>query len=137
VVEVRLIYEIYPRSFQYTDADGSASVAASSRACLTYRLGAMSIWICPIFPPHGRFRLRRPANVRRQSSPLSARLAGLSMCSREAASRRLEGVARSRSHHTSDGTPSVVLGEPQFPRQWQSATVYLWRDMPEPDGRCA
>src|SRR5262249_21685733 len=46
-----VIYEIYPRSFQDTDADGVGDLRGIiARLPYLVDLGVDAIWICPIFP---------------------------------------------------------------------------------------
>ena len=46
-----VIYEIYPRSFQDTDADGVGDLRGIiARLPYLIDLGVDAIWICPIFP---------------------------------------------------------------------------------------
>jgi hypothetical protein len=121
-----VIYEIYPRSFQDTDADGVGDLRASSRA-LPYLidLGVDAIWICPIFPsPMADFGYDVASYV--DIDPLFGTFARLRCAAYRGASRRREGVARSRSQpHLRP--PSVVCEEPQFPRQRQTRLVSLAR----------
>jgi alpha-glucosidase len=46
-----VVYEIYPRSFQDTNADGVGDLRGIiARLPYLVELGVDAIWICPIFP---------------------------------------------------------------------------------------
>jgi alpha-glucosidase len=126
-----VIYEIYPRSFQDTDANGVGDLRGIiERLPYLVELGINAIWICPIFPsPMADFGYDVANYV--DIDPLFGTLRDFDMLLAQAHRAGLKVLLDLVPNHTSDRHPWFVESRSSHDnakRDW-----YLWRD-PGPQG---
>jgi alpha-glucosidase len=131
VVEVAVIYQIYPRSFQDTNGDGVGDLRGiMQRLQYLVELGIDAIWISPIFPsPMADFGYDICDYT--DIDPLFGTLAGFDQLLAAAHRLGLKVLLDLVPNHTSNRHPWFVesrSSRSSARRQW-----YLWRD-PAPDG---
>jgi len=125
------IYQIYPRSFQDTNADGVGDLEGIRRR-LDYlaALGVDAVWISPVYPsPMADFGY--DISDYRGIDPLFGTLADFDRLLAETHARGLKLLLDFVPNHTSDRHPWFV--ESRSSRQNPKRDWYLWRD-PAPDG---
>ena len=129
--ETGVIYQIYPRSFQDTNADGIGDLKGIERR-LDYLagLGVDAIWISPIYPsPMADFGYDVA-----DYCDIDSRFGGLADFDRllaQAHARGLKILLDFVPNHTSDRHPWFV--ESRASRDNPKRDWYIWRD-PAPDG---
>ena len=126
-----VIYQIYPRSFQDSDADGVGDLAGiESRLDYLAELGIDAIWLSPIFPsPMADFGYDIADYC--DIDPVFGDLAGFDRLLAAVHARGLRLLLDFVPNHSSDQHPWFVEsgGSRKNPkRDW-----YIWRD-PAPDG---
>ncbi len=121
-----VIYEIYPRSFQDTDADGVGDLRGIiARLPYLVDLGVDAIWICPIFPsPMADFGYDVVNYV--DIDPLFGTLRDFDVLLAEAHRAGLKVLLDFVPNHTSDRHPWFV--ESRSSRDNAKRDWYLWRD---------
>ena len=121
-----VIYEIYPRSFQDTDADGVGDLRGIiARLPYLVDLGVDAIWICPIFPsPMADFGYDVANYV--DIDPLFGTLRDFDVLLAEAHRAGLKVLLDFVPNHTSDRHPWFV--ESRSSRDNAKRDWYLWRD---------
>src|SRR5262245_9430454 len=121
-----VIYEIYPRSFQDTDADGVGDLRGIiARLPYLVDLGVDAIWICPIFPsPMADFGYDVASYV--DIDPLFGTLHDFDVLLTEAHRAGLKVLLDLVPNHTSDRHPWFV--ESRGSRDNTKRDWYLWRD---------
>ena len=126
-----VIYQIYPRSFQDTNADGIGDLRGIERR-LDYlaSLGVDAIWISPIYPSPMADCGYDVADYCDVDSRFGA-LADFDRLIAEAHARGLKILLDFVPNHTSDRHPWFV--ESRASRDNPKRDWYIWRD-PAPDG---
>jgi alpha-glucosidase len=126
-----VIYEIYPRSFQDTDADGVGDLRGIiARLPYLAELGVDAIWLCPIFlSPMADFGYDVASYV--DIDPLFGTLRDFDELLAEAHRAGLKVLLDLVPNHTSDRHPWFV--ESRSSRDNAKRDWYLWRDG-RPDG---
>jgi alpha-glucosidase len=126
-----VIYQIYPRSFQDSNADGVGDLEGIIRR-LRYlvELGVDAIWISPIFPsPMADFGYDVSDYL--DVDPAFGNLRTFDRLVAEAHRRRLKVILDYVPNHTSDQHP--WFAESQSSRTNDKRDWYIWRDA-KPDG---
>lgn len=121
-----VIYQIYPRSFQDSDADGIGDIEGIIRR-LDYLsdLGVDAIWICPIFPsPMADFGYDVSDYV--AVDPIFGSLNSIDRLIDEAHRRGLRVILDYVPNHTSDRHPWFI--ESRSCRNSPKRDWYVWRD---------
>lgn len=126
-----MIYQIYPRSFQDSDADGVGDLAGiESRLDYLAELGIDAIWLSPIYPsPMADFGydVANYCDV----DPMFGDLAGFDRLLAAVHARGLKLLLDFVPNHSSDQHPWFV--ESRASRENPKRDWYIWRD-PKPDG---
>lgn len=126
-----VIYQIYPRSFRDSNADGIGDLVGIERG-LDYlqSLGVDAIWISPIFPsPMADFGY--DVSDYRGIDPIFGTLADFDRLIAHAHGRGLKVLLDFVPNHTSDRHPWFT--ESRSSRGSAKRDWYIWRD-PNPDG---
>jgi alpha-glucosidase len=121
-----VIYEIYPRSFQDTNADGVGDLRGIiARLPYLVELGVDAIWICPIFPsPMADFGYDVANYI--GIDPLFGTLPDFDVLLAEAHRSGLKVLLDLVPNHTSDRHPWFV--QSRSSRDNAKRDWYLWRD---------
>jgi alpha-glucosidase len=121
-----VVYEIYPRSFQDTNADGVGDLRGIiARLPYLVDLGIDAIWICPIFPsPMADFGYDVASYV--GIDPLFGTLHDFDVLLTEAHRAGLKVLLDLVPNHTSDRHPWFV--ESRSSRDNAKRDWYIWRD---------
>ena len=121
-----VIYEIYPRSFQDTDADGVGDLRGIiARLPYLIDLGVDAIWICPIFPsPMADFGYDVASYV--DIDPLFGTLHDFDVLLTEAHRAGVKVLLDLVPNHTSDRHP--WFAKSRSSRDNAKRDWYLWRD---------
>jgi alpha-glucosidase len=126
-----VIYQIYPRSFQDTDGDGTGDLKAiAERLDYLVWLGIDAVWISPVYPsPMTDFGydISDYCNI----DPLFGTLAQMDALIAQAHSRGLKLIMDYVPNHTSDQHPWFI--ESRSTRASPKRDWYIWHD-PAPDG---
>jgi alpha-glucosidase len=126
-----VIYQIYPRSFQDSDADGVGDLpGVLSRLDYLESLGVDAIWLSPIFPsPMADFGydISKYTDI----EPMFGTLADFDRLVAELHRRRMRIVLDFVPNHTSDEHP--WFKESRSSRDNSKRDWYIWLD-PAPDG---
>ncbi len=126
-----VIYQVYPRSFQDSDADGVGDLAGmESRLDYLAELGIDAIWLSPIYPsPMADFGydIADYCDV----DPMFGDLAGFDRLLAAVHARGLRLLLDFVPNHSSDQHPWFV--ESRGSRENPKRAWYIWRD-PAPDG---
>jgi alpha-glucosidase len=130
--ETGIVYQIYPRSFQDSNADGVGDVRGIlSRLDYVRDLGVTTVWLSPIYPsPMVDFGYDVADYV--GIDPLFGTMADFDELLAAAHQRELKVVLDFVPNHTSDQHPWFLesrRGRDNPQRDW-----YIWRDG-KPDGR--
>jgi len=126
-----VIYQIYPRSFQDSNGDGTGDLRGiTERLDYLSWLGIDAFWISPFYPsPMADFGY--DVSNYRDVDPLFGTLADFDALVEEAHARGLKVVIDFVPNHTSDQHPWFV--ESRSSRDNPKRDWYVWRD-PKPDG---
>ena len=126
-----VIYQIYPRSFQDSDADGVGDLAGiESRLDYLAELGIDAIWLSPIYPsPMADFGYDIADYC--DIDPMFGDLAGFDRLLAAVHARGLRLLLDFVPNHSSDQHPWFV--ESRKSRKSPKRDWYIWRD-PAPDG---
>lgn len=126
-----IIYQIYPRSFQDSDGDGTGDLLGIiQRLPYLQALGVDAIWLSPIFPsPMADFGYDVADYV--DIDPIFGTLHDFDALVQEAHARGLRVILDLVPNHTSDEHPWFV--ESRSSRDNPKRDWYIWRD-PAPDG---
>ena len=126
-----IIYQIYPRSFQDTNADGIGDLQGIRRRLdHLLRLGVDAIWISPVFPsPMADFGY--DVSDYCGIDPIFGTLGDFDALVAEAKARGLRLILDFVPNHSSDQHPWFV--ESRASRQSPKRDWYIWRD-PAPGG---
>jgi alpha-glucosidase len=126
-----IVYQIYPRSFQDSNADGTGDLPGiTSRLDYLQWLGIDAIWISPIFPsPMADFGY--DVSNYTDIEPLFGTLEHFDTLLDEAHRRQIRVLLDYVPNHTSDQHPWFV--ESRASRDNPKRSWYFWRD-PRPDG---
>src|SRR6185369_8350807 len=126
-----IFYQIYPRSFQDTNADGVGDIAGIiERLPYLQSLGVDAIWLSPIFPsPMADFGYDIADYT--GIDPLFGTMAGFDALVKAAHDRGLKVILDLVPNHTSHRHPWFV--ESRGSRDNQKRDWYIWRD-PAADG---
>jgi alpha-glucosidase len=129
--QTRVIYQIYPRSFQDSNADGIGDLRGIiDRIDYLCWLGVKAIWLSPIFPsPMADFGYDISSYT--DIDPVFGSLADFDLLVAEMHRRGLKLILDYVPNHTSDLHPWFLdsrSGRESARRNW-----YIWRD-PAPDG---
>jgi alpha-glucosidase len=126
-----IIYQVYPRSFQDSNADGNGDLLGiTNRLDYFVDLGIDAIWLSPIFPSpmcDGGYDIRNYVDI----DPLFGTLADFDRLLAEAHARQIKVILDLVPNHTSDQHPWFLASRASNEnpkRNW-----YIWRD-PAPDG---
>ncbi|WP_442509640.1 alpha-amylase family glycosyl hydrolase [Novipirellula sp. SH528] len=126
-----VIYQVYPRSFQDSDADGVGDLAGiESRLDYLARLGIDAIWLSPIYPsPMADFGydIADYCGI----DPIFGDLAGFDRLLAAVHARGLKLLLDFVPNHSSDQHPWFI--ESRSSRENPKRNWYIWRD-PAPDG---
>jgi alpha-glucosidase len=126
-----VIYQIYPRSFQDTDGDGTGDLKGiAERLDYLVWLGIDAVWISPVYPsPMTDFGydISDYCNI----DPLFGTLAQMDALIAQAHSRGLKLIMDYVPNHTSDQHPWFI--ESRSTRASPKRDWYIWHD-PAPDG---
>ncbi len=127
-----VIYQIYPRSFQDSDADGVGDLAGIElRLDYLAELGIDAIWLSPIYPsPMADFGYDIADYC--DIDPMFGDLAGFDRLLAAVHARGLRLLLDFVPNHSSDQHPWFV--ESRGSRENPKRDWYIWRD-PAPDGR--
>lgn len=126
-----MIYQIYPRSFQDSDADGVGDLAGiESRLDYLAELGIDAIWLSPIYPsPMADFGYDISDYC--DIDPMFGDLAAFDRLLAAIHARGLKLVLDFVPNHSSDQHPWFI--ESRASRNSPKRNWYIWRD-PAPDG---
>ena len=126
-----IFYQVYPRSFQDTNADGVGDLnGVRQRLPYLADLGIDAIWLSPIFPsPMADFGY--DICDYKGIDPLFGTMADFDALIAEVHGRGLKLILDLVPNHTSDEHPWFV--ESRSSRENPKRDWYLWRD-PKPDG---
>ncbi|MFL5258526.1 MAG: alpha-amylase family glycosyl hydrolase [Hyphomicrobiales bacterium] len=126
-----VVYQIYPRSFQDSDADGIGDLPGiASRLGYLVELGIHAIWISPIFAsPMADFGY--DVSDFRAIDPIFGTLADFDRLLEAAHARGLKVILDFVPNHTSDRHPWFI--ESRSSRSSPKRDWYVWRD-PKPNG---
>jgi alpha-glucosidase len=126
-----IIYQIYPRSLQDSNADGVGDLAGiTSRLDYFPWLGIDAIWISPIYPsPMADFGY--DVSDYKDIDPLFGTLSDFDTLLEEAHKRGLKVILDFVPNHTSDQHPWFI--ESRSSRDNPKRDWYIWAD-PSPDG---
>lgn len=126
-----IFYQVYPRSFQDTNADGVGDLnGVRQRLPYLAELGIDAIWLSPIFPsPMADFGY--DICDYKGIDPLFGTMADFDALIAEVHERGLKLILDLVPNHTSDQHPWFV--ESRSSRDNPKRDWYLWRD-PKPDG---
>ena len=126
-----MIYQIYPRSFQDSDADGVGDLAGiESRLDYLAELGIDAIWLSPIYPsPMADFGYDIADYC--DIDPIFSDLAGFDRLLAAVHARGLKLLLDFVPNHSSDQHPWFV--ESRSSRENLKRDWYIWHD-PAPDG---
>ncbi len=126
-----IFYQVYPRSFQDTNADGVGDLnGVRQRLPYLAELGIDAIWLSPIFPsPMADFGY--DICDYKGIDPLLGSMADFDALIAEVHGRGLKLILDLVPNHTSDQHPWFV--ESRSSRDNPKRDWYLWRD-PKPDG---
>lgn len=126
-----LIYQIYPRSFQDSNADGTGDLRGiTQRLDYLHWLGVDAIWISPIFPsPMADFGYD-VANYT-DVDPIFGTLADFDELLAAAHTKDIKLILDYVPNHTSDQHPWFL--DSRSSRSSKKRDWYIWRD-PKPDG---
>ena len=126
-----VIYQIYPRSFQDSDADGVGDLAGiESRLDYLAELGIDAIWLSPIYPsPMADFGYDIADYC--DIDPMFGDLAGFDRLLEAAHARGLKLLLDFVPNHSSDQHPWFI--ESRSSRENPKRDWYFWRD-PAPSG---
>ncbi len=121
-----VVYQIYPRSFQDTDGDGTGDIGGIiSRLDHLVWLGVDAIWISPVYPsPMADFGYDISDYC--DIDPLFGTLADMDALIAAAHKRRLKVILDYVPNHTSDRHPWFL--ESRRSRTSPKRDWYLWRD---------
>ena len=126
-----VIYQVYPRSFQDSDADGVGDLAGiESRLDYLAHLGIDAIWLSPIYPsPMADFGydIADYCGI----DPIFGDLAGFDRLLAAVHARGLKLLLDFVPNHSSDQHPWFI--ESRSSRENPKRNWYIWRD-PAPDG---
>jgi alpha-glucosidase len=126
-----VLYQIYPRSFQDSNADGVGDLPGiTARLSSIVELGVDAIWLSPVYPSPGAdfgYDISDYTDI----DPLFGTLADMDALIEAAHQRGLKVLLDFVPNHTSDQHPWFV--ESRSSRQNPKRTWYLWHD-PAPDG---
>ena len=126
-----IVYQVYPRSFQDTNADGVGDLAGiRSRLDYLERLGIDAVWISPVYPsPMADFGydVADYCNI----DPLFGSLADFDALVADAHARGLRVILDFVPNHTSDRHPWFL--DSRSSRTSAKRDWYIWRDG-KPDG---
>jgi alpha-glucosidase len=121
-----VIYEIYPRSFQDSDADGVGDInGITSRLDYLKDLGIGAIWIAPIYPSPG-VDFGYDVSDYTAIDPLYGTMADFDRMVAEARKRHIRVIMDYVINHTSDRHPWFV--ESRSSRRNPKRDWYIWRD---------
>lgn len=125
------IYQIYPRSFQDSNADGIGDLAGIvGRLPYLRRLGVDAIWLSPIFPsPMADFGYDISDYI--DVDPIFGTLADFDALVEAAHDHGLKVILDLVPNHTSDQHPWFI--ESRSSRTNSKRDWYIWHD-PKPDG---
>ena len=126
-----VIYQVYPRSFKDSNADGVGDLAGITQK-LDYLqwLGVDALWLSPIYPsPMADFGYDIANYV--DIDPLFGTLADFDTLLQQAHSRNLKVILDYVPNHTSDEHPWFQESRSSWTNQKRD--WYIWRD-PAPDG---
>jgi alpha-glucosidase len=126
-----IIYQIYPRSFQDSNADGIGDLdGIRQRLDYLSGLGVDAVWVSPIYPsPMADFGY--DIADYRGIDPIFGTLADFDQLLREVHARGLKLILDFVPNHTSDQHPWFL--DSRSSRQSPKRNWYIWRD-PAPDG---
>src|ERR1700710_3349 len=126
-----VIYQIYPRSFQDSNADGIGDLEGiRQRLDYVCGLGVDAVWISPIYrSPMADFGYDVADYC--DIDPIFGTLADFDHLLKDVHARRLKLILDFVPNHTSDRHPWFL--ESRSSRQSPRRDWYLWRD-PAPDG---
>lgn len=127
-----IIYQIYPRSFQDSNADGIGDLPGiTSRLAYLQDLGVDALWLSPIYPsPDVDFGY--DVSDYRNIDPKYGTLKDFDKLLAEAHKRKLRIILDLVFSHTSDRHPWFI--ESQKSKQNPYHDWYIWSD-PAPDGK--
>ena len=126
-----IIYQIYPRSFSDSNADGIGDLAGiTARLDYLHDLGVDAIWLSPVYPsPQADFGYDVSNYI--DIDPMFGSLKDYDRLIREAHKRKIHVIMDLVLNHTSDEHPWFV--ESRKSRDNPYRDWYIWRD-PNPKG---